>query len=441
MDLTGGLASKAVEIVQVLRRAGYEAYFAGGCVRDFLLGRNPLDIDIATSASPDTVSSLLPKVIPVGLKYGVVSVVAGEHSFEVATFRRDVDYADGRHPTSVEFADSRHDALRRDFTVNGMFYEPLQKLVVDYVSGIADLQKKVIRTIGQPQQRFLEDKLRMMRAVRLACSLDFQIEPDTFSAIAGMAHCILEVSWERIRDELLKMFAGPRPARALDLLDTSGLLVFVLPEVSAAHDVAQPPQFHPEGDVYTHTRMMFELMGKPTPTLALGVLLHDIGKPITFDIKERIRFDLHVDVGCVLADDVCQRLKLSREETDRIVDLVRHHLRFMHVREMRESTLKRFLRIENFPEHLELHRLDCLASHGDVSNWEFCRNKLDSLSREQVLPPPLLTGDDLIGMGYRPGPVFKEMLRALEDAQLDGLISSREEAIEFVASRYSRNPT
>jgi tRNA nucleotidyltransferase/poly(A) polymerase len=437
MDLSSPSASKAVGIVRALRQAGHDAYLAGGCVRDFLLARPPKDLDIATSASPRQITGLFSRVLPVGEKYGVVCVLIDGDTFEVTTFRRDLDYQDGRHPTEVEFSDPRQDALRRDFTINGMFYDPLEAKLIDYVGGEKDLRDQIIRTIGDPLQRFAEDRLRMMRAVRFSCQLGFGIDSRTFSAIRAHAEQILSVSWERIRDELLKALTSPRPAEALDLLDQSRLLEILFPEVHAMHGVEQPPQFHPEGDVFVHTRLMLANLRHPTATLSLGILLHDVGKPLCFEVKERIRFDLHVELGTLLAADICGRLRLSNELSQQVGELVRHHLRFMHVPEMRESTLKRFLRLEHFDEHLELHRLDCLASHGDLSTWEFCSRKLQELSSEQVAPPPLLNGRDLIGMGFTPGPQFGQILVALEDAQLEGRVADREAAIRFVSAHFN----
>lgn len=439
MDLSSPSASKAVAIIRSLRLAGCEAYLAGGCVRDFLLGRSPKDLDIATSASPEQVSGLFSKVLLLGAKYGVVCVILDGEPFEVTTFRRDLEYQDGRHPAQVEFADARQDALRRDFTINGIFFDPLESRLVDYVDGETDLQAGLIRSIGDPQLRFEEDRLRLLRAIRFSCELGFRIEERTFLAVQQLASRILSVSWERIRDELLKALTSRNPATALDLLDQSGLLAILLPEIHAMHGVEQPPQYHPEGDVFVHTRLMLEKMHDSTDTLSMGILLHDVGKPLSFEVKERIRFDLHVELGVLVAADVCDRLRLSNEQSTRIIDLVRHHLRFMHVPEMRESTLKRFLRMEHFDEHLELHRLDCLASHGDLSTWEFCHDKLGVLSREQVAPAPLLNGRDLIAMGYTPGPLFSKILSALEDAQLEGQVTHREEAVRFVTAHFSPN--
>ncbi len=426
----------ACRIVEDLRRRGYEALFAGGCVRDLLLERLSPDIDIATSATPETVLHLFPRVIPVGLKYGVVCVLVDEFSYEVTTFRTDFDYQDHRHPSRVEFTDARTDAQRRDFTINGLFYDPILDRILDYVAGQEDIRLRCIRAIGHPADRFAEDYLRMLRALRFACTLGFRIESDTMKAIRAGAREILHVSWERIRDEVKKMLTGPQPAQALDLLAESGLLDWILPEVAAMRGVEQPAEFHPEGDVYTHTRNMLGHLHHPSFTLAMGVLLHDVGKPPTFHVADRIRFDQHVEVGATLAEAICQRLRLSNEETGRILDLVRQHMRFMPVQEMRPSTLKRFLRQEHFEEHLELHRIDCLGSHGDLSNWDFCRARLDEMKTEEIRPKRLLGGDDLIQLGYRPGPLFQRILLALEDAQLEGQVSDRSQALSWVAGHF-----
>ena len=428
----------AQRIVEKLRLHGHEAFFAGGWVRDFLMRRKPTDIDIATSARPDEVLKLFPNALTVGAQFGVVSVRMYGRSYEVATFRKEGPYLDGRHPSHVAFAGPRQDALRRDFTVNGLFYDPVAARVIDYVRGKRDLQRRLLRAIGKPGERFEEDKLRMLRAVRFACSLGFEIHSDTWEAIRASAASILQVSWERIRDEVLKILTGPAPARGLDLLHESGLLTHILPEVEAMRGVEQPPEFHPEGDVFVHTRMALGLLRRPTPVLALGTLLHDVGKPPTFAVKERIRFDGHVEVGARMAEEICRRLRVSNDETAAVVDLVENHLRFMHVHEMRQSTLKRFLRKPNFADHLELHRVDCLSSHGSLETYRFCKAKLEELRNETLSPPRLLTGDDLIDLGYAPGPLFREILDAVEDKQLEHAVSTREEAIEFVLANFPR---
>jgi len=427
---------KACDVLYRLRDNGYEAYFAGGCVRDLILSRVSPDIDIATSAKPEEVTRLFPRVVPIGIKYGVVAVIWEGQCFEVTTFRRDYDYRDHRHPDRIEFTDAQTDAQRRDFTLNGLFYDPTQSQVIDFVNGLEDITNGCIRAIGCPRDRFEEDPLRMLRAVRFAGVLDFRIEPQTMKAIQAGFQDILTVSWERIRDEIVKMFTGPKPAEGLDLLDESGLLSVVLPEVQAMHGVEQPVEFHPEGDVFTHTRLMLSWLEYPTITLVMGVLLHDVGKPATFQVSDRIRFDRHVEVGCALAETVCRRLKFPNEETKRILDLVGQHMRFMPVQEMRPGTLKRFLRQEHFEEHLELHRVDCLGSHGDLSNWIFCRQQLETLQTEEMRPRRLLGGRDLIRLGYIPGPQFRQILMSLEDAQLEGQIQQYEQAVQWVTNQF-----
>ncbi len=422
----------ARRIVDKLRRHGHEAFFAGGCVRDMLLRRKPRDIDIATSAVPEQVRRLFSRTCLIGARYGVVQVRLYGHAYEVTTFRTEGPYLDGRRPSSVTFSSPEQDARRRDFTVNGLFYDPTAKRIIDYVRGKADILKKIIRTIGRPEDRFAEDKLRMLRAVRFACSMDFTIEPVTWQAIRQHADEIKLVSWERIRDETLKLLTGPDPSRGLDLLQESGLLRWIMPEVEAMRGVAQPPEYHPEGDVYVHTKLALGLLRRPSPELALATLLHDVGKPPTFSLEERIRFDGHVELGARMAADICRRLKLSNDRTERVVDLVLHHLRFMHVKEMRQSTLKRFLSKQNFRDHLELHRVDCLSSHRDLEGYRFCLEKLRELEREPPPQEPLVRGDALIALGYKPGPLFKQILRTVEDMRLEGTIRTKEEALEQI---------
>jgi poly(A) polymerase len=422
--------------VEKLRRHGHEAFFAGGWVRDHLLRRKAQDIDIATSAHPDEVLRLFPRSIAIGAKFGVVQVRLYRHPYEVATFRKEGPYFDGRHPSEVSFSGPEQDALRRDFTINGLFYDPVTDRVIDFVQGRPDLEQGIIRTIGSPRDRFEEDKLRMLRALRFACSLDFEIAAETWDAIRGLAPEILQVSWERIRDELLKIITGPAPGRGLDLLHESGLLARILPEVEAMRGVQQPPEFHPEGDVYVHTRMALGFLRKPSPALALGTLLHDVGKPPTFSIQERIRFDGHVELGAQMAESICRRLRLSNEETQQVVELVLHHLRFMHVMEMRNSTLGRFLRMPHFDDHLELHRADCLSSHGNLETYQFCVDRLKEQRAQAPLPPPLINGQDLIALGYQPGPIFREILEAVENLQIENTLRTKEEALEYVLKTF-----
>lgn len=425
----------ALQIVNTLRGKGFQAYFVGGCVRDLLLKKKPKDFDVATNARPEEVAKIFKKTIPVGAKFGVMLVVLeGEH-FEVATFRADKGYQDGRRPTGVRFTDAREDAIRRDFTVNGLFYDPVEKKVLDWVGGQKDLKKKVLRAIGDPVKRFQEDKLRMLRAVRFASVLGFKIEPKTFKAVKKLHKKIHEVSQERVRDELIKMFTGPDPAGALTLLDKSGLLGEVLPEVQKMKGVAQPKAFHPEGDVFVHTRLLLEQLKNAPLVLAFGCLLHDIGKPDTFKRSDRIRFNGHDRVGARITGEVLERLRFPNDAKERIVACVDGHMRFKDVKQMRESTLKKFLQRDNFEIELEQHRIDCLASHGDLSNWRFLKRKIKSLTREEIKPAPLLSGRDVLALGYPEGPLVGKILRAVEEAQLEGELSTKEEAIAWAQKK------
>ncbi len=463
----------ATEIVAELRRAGFQAYLVGGCVRDLVMGRLPKDYDVATDATPSEVCRLFPESLTVGAQFGVVVVPRPEGNVEVATFRSDGRYDDGRHPVEVRYSTTaQEDVRRRDFTINGLLLDPLAVPqggiaagLRDHVGGLADIQAGLIRTIGDPVERFREDHLRMMRAVRFAARFKFQIDPSAVAAIRRLAPQIVGVSRERVRDEIIKILTEGQARRGFELLDETGLLAIVLPEVKAMQGVAQPPEFHPEGDVWTHTMMMLEGLPSPTPaqtaqdpgpelppvdaegskrppltpTLALGVLLHDVGKPPTFTVRERIRFDNHVEVGAKMAEDICQRLRLPSRETERVVELVRHHLRFKDFPRMRRSTQLRFLRLNGFEEHLELHRLDCLSSHRHLENYEMARRLLAETPLQVIKPSPLLSGDDLIAQGYPPGPLFKQILRTVEDAQLEGKIRSREEALQLVTEQFPKN--
>ena len=431
------LLQGALQIAQRLVEHGFQAYFAGGAVRDLLLQRKVADIDIATSAPPDAVENLFQRTTPVGREFGVIVVPRRGIRYEVATFRMEGIYEDGRHPSSVRFSDLREDAQRRDFTVNALFLDPFREEVIDYIGGQNDLTTGLIRTVGSAAQRFREDKLRILRAVRFACQLGFRIEQNTWRQVRDLSRLLTQVSWERIRDEILKILTGSAPERGLALLLDTGILDVILPEIAAMKGVPQPPQFHPEGDVFTHTTLMFALAQEVTETLALAVLLHDVGKPPTFSVQDRIRFNRHAEVGADMAEKICRRLRISKGRTEQVVDLVRHHLRFMHVREMRKSKLKRFLRKEKFGEHLELHRLDCLASHRDLSNYEFCRQQLDRLSQEAMRPRPFINGYDLIEAGFKSGPIFSEILEKVEDLQLEGKVGSKVEALQWVRRNYS----
>jgi putative nucleotidyltransferase with HDIG domain len=430
-------ATLAERIVAELRRHGHQAYLVGGCVRDLLLGREAKDYDVATDARPDEVIRLFPGSDCVGAHFGVVLARAPGAQVEIATFRRDAAYPDGRHPERVDFErDPRQDALRRDFTINGLFLEPLTGEVLDFVGGRADLERGVIRAIGDPAERFREDHLRMLRAVRFAARLGFSIDPQTLAAIRRQAPLALEIAAERVRDELARILTEANPRRGFELLDESGLLVQILPEIAAMKGVAQPPEYHPEGDVWTHTLLMLAMLENPTLTLALGVLLHDVGKPPTFRVAERIRFDGHAAAGARMACEILTRLRFSREVIRRVEALVASHLRFIDVPRMKESTLRRFLRMEHFDEHLELHRLDCLSSHRRLDTYDYVRQRLAELPEEALSPPRLLTGGDLIAEGYTPGPQFREILQTVEDAQLEGRIATREQALELVRTAF-----
>jgi len=446
MNLTTDKAQEAARIARALRAQGHSAYLVGGCVRDLLLGREAADFDVATSATPQQVMQLFPQTYAVGAQFGVVLVpalrdtngVRDNYVTEVATFRSDGAYSDGRHPDEVRFSqDARMDVQRRDFTINGLLLDPDTSEVLDYVNGRQDLQRGIIRTIGEPHQRFAEDKLRMLRAARFAARFGYTIDGPTLSAIRELAPQVHQVSHERVRDEILKMLTEGHARRAFELLDETGLLEQVLPEIKKMQGVAQPPQYHPEGDVWIHTLMLLEgLPAGSSKTLALGALLHDVGKPPTFRIApERIRFDGHAEVGTKMAEEICRRFRLSNEDTDQVLSLVANHMRFGDIARMKESTLKRFFRLPKFEEHIELHRLDCSSSHRDLSLYEFAKEKFHSLPQEQIRPQPLITGADLIAAGYTPGPMFKEVLTAVEDAQLEGAISTKEEAMELVRQR------
>ncbi|MBI3210408.1 MAG: CCA tRNA nucleotidyltransferase [Candidatus Solibacter usitatus] len=429
------LRGHASRIVFTLREAGFQAYLVGGCVRDELMGNAPKDYDVATSALPQQVLALFPDSGTVGAHFGVVLVRAGRAQVEVATFRSDAGYSDGRHPDAVSFElTPRKDALRRDFTINAVFLDPFTGEVLDFVGGRNDMRDAVIRAIGDPRARFEEDRLRMLRAVRFAARFGFDIEPGTLHAIREMRALIHTVAAERIRDELFRILTEGQARRGFQLLDECGLLAEILPEVKAFQGVEQPPEFHPEGDVWTHVMLMLEQMGKAGTHLALGVLLHDAGKPATFRVADRIRFDGHVEKGVEIARGILSRFRCSGDQMDSVTALVANHMRFMDVPKMKPSTLKRFLRLPDFEDHLELHRLDCLSSNRDLRTYHHVREILGQMPAEVLRPEPLLTGRDLIEAGFPPGPQFKKVLRAVEDAQLDGSIRTKEEALQLVRS-------
>lgn len=440
----------AEQICRKLRAAGHQAYLVGGCVRDILLNREPVDYDVATDATPDQVLKIFPGSLAVGAQFGVVIVMekgaegdrATAQQVEVATFRSDVGYSDGRHPDKVIYTKSpEEDVRRRDFTINALLLDPETGNVLDFVGGRKDLEAGIIRAIGDAKERFREDKLRMLRAVRFAARFHYAIDARTFAAIVRLAPEIHQVSAERMRDELTKLLTEGAARRGFELLDETKLLPEVLPEVARMKGVQQPPAFHPEGDVWTHTLMMLEgLPANCSPTLAWGVLLHDVGKPPTFKApaaaSDRIRFDEHVEVGVRMAQAICRRLRFSNDEIEQIMALVANHMRFKDVTRMKASTLKRFARLERFPEHLELHKLDCLSSHGSLDAYNFVKKFLAETLPEEVRPARLITGEDLKEMGFRPGPPFKEILEAIEEAQLSGEIGTREEALAFVQKSF-----
>jgi poly(A) polymerase len=455
-------AGFSTTIVQTLRQRGFQAYLVGGCVRDLLLEREPKDYDVATNATPQQVMTIFPETYAVGAQFGVVLVPVPEpppervvasnvstdksaglsshdHAVEVATFRSDIGYSDGRHPDEVRFSqDPREDVARRDFTINGMLLDPVSGEVLDFVGGRRDLENKIVCAIGDPERRFAEDKLRMLRALRFAARFEYAIEPATFAAIQKLAGEISAVSRERVRDELTRMLIEGHARRAFLMLDESGLLREVLPEISAMKGVQQPPQFHPEGDVFVHTLLLLENLPHPCPpALAWGALLHDVGKPATFRVApDRIRFDGHVDVGAKMAEEICKRLRFSGDDTAHVLALVDNHMRFGDATRMSESTLKKFLRMPRFDQHMALHRADSLASNGNLSTYEFVKEKLAAIPPEKMRPAPLLKGDDLIAAGHVPGPKFREILEAVEDAQLDGRLGSKQSALEFVRREF-----
>ncbi len=454
----------AEQICRKLREAGYQAFLVGGCVRDILLGREPADYDVSTDATPEQVMRIFPRSLAVGAKFGVVIVVEESQAedtgaggsartapapiqVEVATFRSDIGYSDGRHPNSIVLAKSpQEDVKRRDFTINALLMDSETNEVLDFVGGRQDLRAGIIRAIGDPEERFREDKLRMVRAVRFAARLHYAIDAKTFRAIQKLAPDINQVSLERLRDELTRLLTEGAARRAFELLHETRLLPEILPEIARMKGVEQPPQYHPEGDVWIHTLLMLERLSAGCPaTLAWGVLLHDVGKPATFkpasETGDRIRFDGHVEIGVRMAEEICRRLRFANEDTAQIAALVANHMKFKDVPRMKPATLKRFARLDRFDEHLELHRLDCLSSHRMLDNYDFVRRFVAETPAEIIRPPRLLSGDDLIAMGLEPGPDFKELLRSIEDAQLNDAIHTREEAVDLLKSLVSNRAT
>ena len=440
--MSSSLENSARAIVQRLQDAGHIALYAGGCVRDRLMGVEPHDYDIATDARPEQVQALFRRTVAVGAHFGVIVVLDGSFEFQVATFRNDGQYIDGRRPETVSFSTPEQDAERRDFTVNGLFFDPLAGRLIDHVGGQRDLDARLLRAIGQPADRFREDRLRMMRAVRFATTLGFDIDGATWRAVCENAPHIHEVSAERIREELMKTLLAPRRVRGFDLLDESGLLREILPEIEALKGCEQPPQFHPEGDVFKHTRIMLGLLpAEVTGPLVLSVLFHDIGKPGTFstDPDGRIRFSGHDRLGAEMTEGVMARLRFSRAEIDATVEAVANHMVFKDVQQMRVAKLKRFLARPHMDDELELHRVDCTSSHGMLDNYEFLKTKREEFASEPLIPPPLVTGRDLIALGMKPGPRFSEILEAVESRQLEKTLTTREVALEWVRAEFLRS--
>src|SRR5436190_11924096 len=430
----------ARKIVERLRGEGHIAYFAGGCVRDIVRRVTPKDCDVATSATPETVQKLFPRTHAVGAHFGVIIVLEKGFQFEVATFRSDDAYIDGRHPTAVHFSSPEEDARRRDFTINGMFYDPVAEEVIDLVGGRADIDAKLVRAIGDPARRFTEDRLRMLRAVRFATTLDYEIDKITWEALVANAPSINQISAERIRDELIRIFVSPNRVRGWDLLDSSGLMRAILPELDAMKGVLQPEQFHPEGDVSVHTRLMLHLLPeKVSVPLVFAVLFHDVAKPVTaiVDNTGRIRFNDHDRIGAQMTEAIMRRLRFSGAEIEATVEMVRQHMVFKDAPNMRVAKLKRFMARPTFDEELELHRVDCQSSHRMLDNYEFLLRKREEFANEPIIPPPLVRGDDLIALGLKPGPRFGEILEAVETRQLEGTLRTRDEALEWVKREYS----
>ena len=433
----------AREIIHRLRESGHEAYFVGGCVRDFILNQTSSDYDIVTSARPEEVMKLFPRTVAIGAKFGVVAVIIDNHPFEVATFRSDDVYEDGRHPSRIHYSTAREDVFRRDFTINGLLMDPDTGAIIDYVNGRLDIDNKIVRTIGDPEKRFREDYLRLLRAVRFAANLHFDLEPATQDAVKREASNIRHISVERIREELNKILTRGGARRGFELMMQTDILQNILPEICRLKGVEQPPRFHPEGDVWQHTLKMLELLPadgerEKNICLAWGTLLHDVGKALTRSEDEKgVHFYGHVQQGEIIADTIMQRLKFSRMQRETVVNLIRQHMVFMNVRKMRPGRLKRFLRMPDFDLHLELHRLDCLASHGMLDNYEFCLEQMKILALDDLHPPRLLTGNDLIAMGFTPGKIIKDILLAVEEEQLEGRIQSAEQAKNYVRTRWN----
>ncbi len=438
MNLNDGAGALAFSVAKRLKSKGHLVYFAGGCVRDDVMQKTPQDFDLATTATPDQVEALFPKTIPVGKQFGVILVVEGDKPFEVATFRGEGAYYDGRHPSEVFFTSPERDALRRDFTVNGLFFDPFEGKIIDYVSGVEDIRRKIIRAIGTPEERFEEDKLRLLRAIRFASTFGFEIDPGTWNAICAKSPQISDVSPERIREELIKILCRPGAARAFDLLSQSGLMKEILPEIERMKGVMQQPDFHPEGDVFIHTRLLLEKLEHPSLTLAFGALFHDVGKPPTFAIRDgRIKFYEHAPIGADMTRQIMRRLRFSNDEIESVSACVENHMKFADVQKMRSGKLKRFLVRPTFLEELELHRIDCQSSHGMLDNYYFLQEKLKEYAAEELKPKPFISGHELIQAGMKPGPAMKPLLEELYELQLEGQFKDREAALQYIRNRIS----
>jgi len=437
MEFKSVSAQAAYRVADHIKSANHHVVFAGGCVRDFLMKKNPQDFDLATSALPDQVEKLFPKTIPVGKQFGVILVLEGEEQVEVTTFRRDGGYSDGRHPAGVSFTDDKEDALRRDFTVNGLFYDPFTQQVLDYVGGQEDIQKKIIRAIGNPAQRFEEDKLRLLRAVRFAANLDFTIETNTWKELCRLVPQIHQVSPERIRDELIKIFTRPGAARGFDLLSESGLMREILPEVEAMKGVMQQPDYHPEGDVFVHTRLLMEKLDRPSVSLAFGALFHDVAKPVTAGRRDdgRITFYEHAPIGADMTRVIMKRLRFSNQMIEDVAILVANHMKFGDAMKMRSGKLKMFIAHQQFHEGLELHRIDCMSCHGMLDNYHFLQEKQKALSIEELKPKPLINGNDLLQLGMSAGPAMKPLLEEVYILQLEGQFKAKADALHWIRER------
>src|SRR5437762_9384774 len=433
------MEKSARKVAARLRESGHIAYFAGGCVRDIVRGQTPKDFDIATDAKPENVQKLFPRTYAVGAHFGVILVLENGFQFEVATFRSDEAYIDGRHPSAVHFSSPEEDARRRDFTINGMFYDPVAGDVIDLVGGQPDIAAELVRAIGDPAKRFAEDRLRMLRAVRFAAVLDYQIDKGTWDALTSNAPSINQISAERIREELVRIFLSPNRVRGWDLLDASGLMRAILPELDAMKGVLQPEQFHPEGDVFVHTRLMLSLLPETVSIpLVFAVLFHDVAKPVTATVDEtaRIRFNEHDRIGALMTEAIMRRLRFSGAEIEATVEMVRQHMVFKDTPKMRVAKLKRFMARPTFNEELELHRVDCESSHRMMDNYEFLLRKREEFANDPIIPPPLLRGVDLIARGLKPGPRFGQILEAVETRQLEGTLRTTEEALQWVRREY-----